>query len=160
MDMKYLDDEEDGNEIVPPGGSVKVPMTLADSRRFARFALDADDHRPHYGRPDVSDARAAARDARNEMIRRAERAWRTLSRDAAEPDASSRPVEWQRHLRGPRPGESGEQLDPNAAHAVEQELERWQGHDPAELSRDVEARRRKQHAEFGERLSNAWRGGK
>jgi hypothetical protein len=109
---------------------------------------------------DPAAARAAATTAYDAMVQRNCSAWKTAGRDQ-QPDSSSRLEEWQRHQAGPRPGTSGEKLDPNAASAVEERLEIERGRegpvDIAKLARDVEARRRKQHAEFSQRLSNAWR---
>jgi hypothetical protein len=134
---KHLDDDED---IVADGQSVRVPVYLMDNVQ-REIAFDARDHQPHFGRPSdaVLDARKQARDA---YIRRTCEAWRTAGRVQSKQDAD--------------PSEP----DPNAANAVERELETWQGRDPAELARAVEARRRRTHAEFSERLSNAWRGGR
>jgi hypothetical protein len=67
----YVDDDDD--EIVPDGGSVRVPMRMMDSAR--RLA----DHRPGFRVGDATD-RKAVRDARTEMIRRAENAWRDARR--------------------------------------------------------------------------------
>lgn len=104
--------------------------------------------------------RVRRREARDAYVSNLTSAWRRPVGDAAEPDYGASREQWQEHLRGPRTGTRGEKLDPNTALGVEKEREAWLGRDPAELARDVEARRRKQHAEFGERLSNAWRGGK
>jgi hypothetical protein len=100
-------------------------------------------------------------EARDAYVRNLTTAWRrTPHKDAAQPDSGSTLAEWQAHARGPLPGQSGEKLDPNAAGAIERQLERWRGRDLSELAAEAEAMRRKNHAEFAERLSNAWRGGK
>jgi hypothetical protein len=130
--VKYLDgDGED--EIVADGESVVCPLYLCDATQAAMIAkygvFDARDHQPHFGHPSdaVLDARKQARDA---YVRRTCEAWRTAARVQSKQDAD--------------PGEH----DPNAANPVERELETWQGRDPAELARDVEARRRAVYAEF------------
>jgi hypothetical protein len=75
--------------------------------------------------------------AYNEMVRRICDAWKTQPRD---------------------PDDDLDADDPSEpANAVEQQLERWQGRDPDDLARAVEARRRATHAEFSQRVSNAWR---
>jgi hypothetical protein len=76
----YLDDDD----MVPDGGSVRVPMLLTDSRRFA---FDAENHRPHYGRPTgaVHNARIVRTAARDAYLRRLTDAWRTMGRDANPP---------------------------------------------------------------------------
>jgi hypothetical protein len=199
---KYLDDE-DIDDMVPEGASIRVPLYLCDSLQkavVAKYGHGGDDlfdeHRPRFltpspellefrarnrtryvqdlnsawkspaqraqlarGTPGAFDAgvRDAARDAYFQMVKRGESAWRTPHKDAAQPDTGSTPQEWQRHLAGPRPGTNGEKLDPNAASRVQAQQESWQGRDLAELARDVEARRRAAHAEFSQRLSNAWR---
>jgi hypothetical protein len=76
-DGYHFDDDE-----LEDGRSVRVPMYLMDAVD-AKWAFDARDHQPGY-RPlsdsvtdaKVEDARSAARDARDEMIRRTQDAWR------------------------------------------------------------------------------------
>jgi hypothetical protein len=65
---------------------------------------------------DTTDAMQRCILAREEMIKRAENAWRRTARDFAEPDLGSRPSEWQRHQL--------EQLDPKAAQARRDEIYR------------------------------------
>jgi hypothetical protein len=144
--VKYIDD---GDEIVADGESVRCPLYLCDATQRAMVAkygvFDARDHQPGFRSVSdaaVRDARTAARDARDAYVRRTCEAWRTAGRVQSKQDAD--------------PSEP----DPNAANAVERELETWQGREPAELARDVEARRRAVHAEFCNTLSNAWRGGR
>ena len=108
-------------------------------------------HKSDSGGSSTMDADPVA--AYDEMVKRATNAWRRPARDFAEPDMGTRPEELELMRRPSEP-------DPNAANAVERELETWQGRDPAELARDVEARRRAVHAEFCNTLSNAWRGGR
>src|SRR5206468_2287107 len=56
----------------------RVKLHLCDNVQRRFFAFDARDHQPHFGRADaVSDARTAARDARNAYVRRTCEAWRT-----------------------------------------------------------------------------------
>ena len=140
-DLDDDDDAFDANGVCKDGRGVRVSAMILDSRRVALTDDEARDHQPHFGRPSdaVLDARKQARDA---YVRRTCEAWRTAGRVQSKQDAD--------------PSEP----DPNAANAVERELETWQGRDPAELARDVEARRRAVHAEFCNTLSNAWRGGR
>jgi hypothetical protein len=137
----YLDDE-----MVPDGTTLKVPVFAMDALQRAVGGVDLSGHQPGYrtgmSNAAVRDARTAARDARNGYVRRTCEAWRTAGRVQSKQDAD--PTE----------------PDPSAANAVEEQLERWQGRDPADLARDVERRRRAQHAEFCNTLSNAWRGGR
>src|SRR5262249_61038987 len=103
--MKLSDDDDD-EEVVRDGESVRVPVFLVDTIRFEddgpRFLRMADeavrdtgaatrdaDHRPGF-RYATDAARAAVRDARDEMIRRGEKAWRTAHRDAGQPDLGPR----------------------------------------------------------------------
>jgi hypothetical protein len=83
----YVDDDYEGE--VPDGGVVRVRLDMMDA--VQRAVAGMGDHQPGY-RPEsdaaVRDARAAARDAREAMIKRAENAWRAPARDAAEPDAA------------------------------------------------------------------------
>ena len=138
------DEDDDGCEV-KDGESVTVRLELMDATQrwvAAKYgAFDARDHQPHFGRPNdaVLDARKQARDA---YVRRTCEAWRTAGCVQSKQDAD--------------PSEP----DPNAANAVERQLERWQGRDPVEVARDVERRRRAVHAEFCNTLSNAWRGGR
>ena len=136
----YLEDD-----ICEDGESVRVPVYLMDATQRAVAGVDLSDHQPGYLRVTdaaVRDARTAACDARDAMIKRATEAWRTAGRVQSKQDAD--PTE----------------PDPSAASAVEQELERWQGRDLADLGRAVEAKRRAIHREFSERLSSAWRIGR
>jgi hypothetical protein len=77
----YLDLDDD--EQVEDGRTVRTPMMLMDGRDGRVFISDTvryENGQPHFLRATdeaVRDARAAARDARDEMIRRAEDAWRT-----------------------------------------------------------------------------------
>jgi hypothetical protein len=86
---------------------------------------------------DPMQQRSAARDA---YVRRLRDAWKAQPRDQAPPD------------------DDPDEDDPSEpANAVEEQLERWQGRDPVDLARAVERRRRATHAEFSQRVSNAWR---
>jgi hypothetical protein len=117
-DMQDDNDPEvrDREPEVADGESVRVPLTLVDAqRRFARFALDADDldnYRPHHAR--VSDAMLdARRSARADWIKQINDAWRTPQRaidpaprgsgfDMRSSDAPQPPAVMRRH---PEPDE-------------------------------------------------------
>jgi hypothetical protein len=138
-------DELDGDDgrVARDRETIRVPMYLCDHQPGYRYVSDAA----------VRDARKAASEARAGYIQRLTDAWRQAGRvaDAAEPDSGSRPEDdlLRRHL--------GSKTDPNAAREHERQIEHWKGKDLAELTRDVEERRRRNHAEFSQRLSNAWR---
>ena len=71
----------DDDEQVEDGRTVRTPMMLMDGRNGRVFLSDTvrfdENHQPHFVRAaDETDARAAARDAREEMIDRATSAWR------------------------------------------------------------------------------------
>jgi hypothetical protein len=104
------------------------------------------------GPPDLGDAvrdhGAVARTARANYIQRTCDAWR--SRDA-QPDLGTRPEEMQ------RPRGSSDPSDPSAAKTREREVETWLGRDPAELARDLEAKRDAIHQERNANLANAWK---
>ena len=122
--------------------------------------IDAADHRPGF-RYAARDARAAVRDARDEMIRRAEGAWRTpqqpqrttRSRDA-EPDMGTSPDElaMRRQLFGPAglPAASDPDADPGVT---------MRGH-MGELFERSQRQRDRAWGSYKDQLSNAWRGGR
>jgi hypothetical protein len=169
-------DVEDDDVMVPDGGSVRVPVMLMDhdprfsrstdataARRAARDARVAwvrslgDAWRGpapsrHITQPvtrptNVRDARALSNAAYREMCAKLQDAWRTPSRDAAEPNNSSPAEVMRRHLstepddnvqarRDAAWAQYRDQLsnawrqgrtDPNAATAIEQRLERERG---------------------------------
>src|SRR5256885_16314639 len=122
MVMRSRHDDGDEDEIIADGDSVRVRVDVMDQRRFFDFSnVEFLDHQPHYGRASdaVLDARKQARDA---YVRRTCEAWRTAGRVQSNKDAD--PTE----------------PDPNAANAVQRELETWQGRDPVDVARAVEAR--------------------
>jgi hypothetical protein len=128
------DVEDGGDRVIEDGESVRCPIFLKDHRpRFLR-ASDAE----------VRDAQRMARDARQTWIRGLQDSWRMPSRDAAMPDLDSRPEELMRDRADPAA----------AANAVERRLEVERGADPAA---DLERDRRRIHAQFSQRLQNAWR---
>jgi hypothetical protein len=175
--MRRIDDDDHG--VVADGETVSVRVNLTDTVRFdedgrehfVRMAdarrkakppdddddddddtMDAADHRPGF-RYATDAVRAAVRDAREEMIRRATDAWRTpqqpqravRSRDGAEPDMGARPGEamMHRHMFG-APGLG----DPSTSHAMEFQGEQAQRRRDAAWSR------------YRDGLANAWRGGR
>jgi hypothetical protein len=118
-----------------------VPIALMDGTQRA-FAFDGRDHQPHYARPTDAACERLRTEARDEMIRRLCDAWKSQPRDQA-------------------PDDDPDEDDPSAAaNAVERQLERGRGREPVDVARAVEMRRRAQHAEFAQQLSNAWRGGR
>jgi hypothetical protein len=121
----FGDDPDEISDEVPPGKSVRVPLMLVDAHRprywvspltseQATALLDARKKRPPDDDGDdddedengasLSDARAAALQARQEMIDRATSAWRTLApnrfRDGAEPDNNSSAETKRQFVRG------------------------------------------------------------
>jgi hypothetical protein len=82
----YVDDDFEGE--VPDGFSVRVPALIMDAMQREIAGVNLSDHQPGFRSASDSaarDARAAARDAYFEMVKRTETAWRLPSRDAAEP---------------------------------------------------------------------------
>jgi hypothetical protein len=91
----------------------------------------------------ITGARTAVRDAYFAMVRRAERAWVTPARDAAEPSNSSSPTEWAAHRRDVEPD-----------HDLEARL---RGH----LQRGESQRRRDDAwSSYKDRISRAWERGR
>jgi hypothetical protein len=155
--MRRGDDDDDG--VVADGETVSVRVNLTDTVRFdedgrERFLRMADDNMMDANTFDVADHQPGFRfapraqrqsvcDARDEMIRRAENAWRTPVGDAAQPDNSSPPEVMQRHLRTEPDGNAQRKRDawadyrdrlgsawrtnPQRASAVEAQLERTRG---------------------------------
>jgi hypothetical protein len=116
---RFVDDEDDDDlDVLADGQSVKVPLYLCDEAvQRAIAGVDLRDHQPGF-RYATDAARAVVRDARNEMIRRAENAWRT-PRDAAEPDAAVELL--RRRVPAPHDDPSGAMrghLEPDAAAAA------------------------------------------
>jgi hypothetical protein len=133
---------DDDDEVLADGESVRVPLFLVDTVRLdendqPHFLHGRAMHQPGFRVTDAAsssntmpdfdvalrNAQQAALDARQQMIRRAENAWRRQpTRDAAQPDYSTRPEELRRsaapaphenpgaamahHLSGPGPGEA------------------------------------------------------
>ena len=116
-----------GLEVLEDGESVRAGRLMI---------YDSRDHQPHYA--ELTDAQTAMRTrARSEYIKRTCDAWKTAGLVQQDADPSK--------------------PDPNAASAVQAQLETWQGRDSVDIARDVERRRRAIHAEFTERLTNAWK---
>jgi hypothetical protein len=80
MRRKYIDDDEARADVARDGEVIRTPMRFMDAaaRRFA-------DHQPGYRLRDAAD-RQAVRDAREQMIRRAENAWRDARRKRDDDD--------------------------------------------------------------------------
>jgi hypothetical protein len=130
-------DIDDARDVIPDGGSVRVPLLLTD-------------HQPGFVSVNgaaVRDAQRMARDARDAYVQRLTSAWRTpLARDAGEPDAAEALL--KRHLRSEptEPDEDDAQArrdrqwaeycdrisnawrtNPQAATTVERQGEQWRG---------------------------------
>jgi hypothetical protein len=139
------------DDVARDGEVVRCPMYLMDSLQRAVRGVDLSDHMPGYRHASdgaVRDAQRQARDARTEMIKRAEQAWRTSpTRDAHEPDAAEELL--GRHLRG-KPDDGGAP-DPGDVGAV---MRRHL------TERGEEAQRERERAwrQYKDRLSGAWRG--
>jgi hypothetical protein len=143
-DSYHFDDDDE----IEDGHSVRVPMMIMDGNRVnLSDTVRFEGGQPHFARMadtasessiedlesprDLDALRDAARAARDAWIKQTCEAWRTPSRDAAEPDLGSRPEEvmrMRRHLRG------------------------------TEEEDDAAALREKSYAAYKDRLSNAWRG--
>jgi hypothetical protein len=94
MVMVFLRDRFKTDDEVEDGRSVRVPMMIMDG------------YRPGYVQ--LTDVQIAKRrEARDEMIKRGERAWRTPHRDAAEPDLGSRPEQLTRRYLWGKPDDDG-----------------------------------------------------
>jgi hypothetical protein len=139
------DDMNDVNDVVPPGGVVRVPLYLCDTVQ-AQFAFDADAHRPHYAAL-TDEVRKLRAETRAEYLANLRDAWRSPARcavDNDQPDLASRPREVRRHLRA-EPDDNVQarrnaawaaykdqlsnawRTDPRAATAIERQGERWRG---------------------------------
>jgi hypothetical protein len=139
------DDMNDVNDVVPPGGVVRVPLYLCDTVQ-ARFAFDADAHRPHHAAL-TDEVRKLRAETRAEYLANLRDAWRSPARRAVDndqPDLTSRPGEVRRHLRT-EPDDNVQarrdaawaaykdqlsnawRTDPRAATAIERQAEQWRG---------------------------------
>jgi hypothetical protein len=144
--MRKRNDVDDDGEV-RDGESVRCPMYLMDSQRqvVARFAFDADAHRPHHAEL-TDELRKLRAKTRAEYLAGLQDAWRTPHGDAAEPDNSSPAAVMRRHLAEPDEPDADVQArrdaiwndyktrlgnawktDPRAASAIEQQGERWRG---------------------------------
>src|SRR5262249_55824975 len=169
--MRSYDRYVDDDDVVADGQSVKVRMDMMDS--LQRRVFDAYGHQPHFAR--MTDAQATMRrEARDAMIKRAENAWRTLSRDAAEPDAGTQLL--HRHSRGTEEDdnaaaareksyiaykarlESAWRNPAAAAERNEKQLEAWRkpGARPG-LRQEATNDRAAAYAAYVERIGSAWR---
>ncbi len=138
MRSRHDDDDEtrDGYlDVVPPGGSVRVPAYLMDQRKFFDFNNFNRDHQPHFAAPlnDAAQHNKAA--ARLEWLANLRDAWKTCGRIVANKDADP------------------DEPDPDAANVVERQRRDV-------TAEDLETARRKIRGEFSRRLSEAWRGGR
>jgi len=147
--MRRIDDEDD-DDMVRDGDTVRTPLYLVDAVRF-------EDGQPHFLRAvdeasksktvlDLDAARDAARAARESWIKQMCDAWkRPPTRDASQPDLGTRAEEMmRRHLRT-EPDYDAQarrdaawaqyrdqlgnawKIDPRAATAIERQGERWRG---------------------------------
>jgi hypothetical protein len=86
----YLEDDD----VVPDGTTIRVPIMVMDAAQRAIAGVDLSDYAPGFrlaADAAVRDARGAARDAYNEMVKRAQTAGRTPHRhvpDAPQPDSA------------------------------------------------------------------------
>jgi hypothetical protein len=148
--MRRIDDEDD-DDMVRDGESVRVPVFLVDTVRFQdgepHFVRAVDEGGKSASLADLDTARDAARAARDAWIKQTCDAWRTPSRDAAEPAAAEALL--TRHLRD-KPDDDGAP-DPGDVAAVERRRL---------TERGAEAQRERDTAwqQYKDRLSNAWRG--
>jgi hypothetical protein len=97
----------------------------------------------------IADARAIADAAYRRMVARLGRAWRTPSRDAAEPQGT-RPEE---SLARPMSGRA----DPSRAAAVARQTEAAKGASIEELAANLERDRDRLHQQRKQDLQNAWK---
>src|SRR5215471_5101381 len=138
--MRRRDLEDDDDPIVPDGGVVRTRVTLMDGR-----PINARDHQPHFATDTT--ARRATRDAYFEMVRRAENAWRTPARDAAEPDSSSPPEVMRRHLRTEPDDDAQARRDRAYADYCAKVSQAWQQANPTVRANSVERQRKQWTAE-------------
>jgi hypothetical protein len=128
----YVDDDFEGE--VPDGASVRAPMMVMDGARGWQ---------PGYAQ--LTDAQVARkRAARDGYVQKLETAWRTPSRDAAEPDNSCPAAVMRRHLEPDEAAALREKswrarndelsrawqrgrTDPRAATAIKRQGEQWRG---------------------------------
>jgi len=157
MKMRRSDADDDDDDVVRDGDTVRTPLFLTDTVRFK-------DGQPHFVRmadaasksatvADLDAARDAARAARDTWIKQTCDAWkRPPACDAAQPDLGTRPEDlmlMRRHLRG-EPDDDGAP-DPGDARAVERRRHTERGEE-AQRERDAAWH------QYKDRLSNAWRG--
>ena len=153
-DDAYIDDDY----IVADQQRVRVPLHLMDALQISVAGLDLRDHQRGYRfdavtdtATDATDARQAARQARDQWVQGLRDAWRSPSRDAAEPDLGMRPEEMMaRHLRVGDPDDDG--TDPQRQrdqtwNAYKARLaEAWRqpsGQQPSRAANEVEAQRKR-----------------
>jgi hypothetical protein len=211
--MKNRNHDDDDDEI-EDGATLRTPLALMDGRDGRRvFLTDTvrfdENDQPHFLRAtDETDARAAARDARDEMIRRAENAWcdarrkkppsdddddgdddgerrgadaqgiadarqaaydayvrrltnawRTPTRDFAEPDTVTRPEDLaRRHLRTDPDDDAQARRDAAYRNYTTRLTEAWKN--PPGVARAERGRTDPRAASRIERQGEQWRGGR
>src|SRR5262245_10279205 len=74
--MRTRSDDDDDDDIVRDGESVRCPVLLMDSVQREVAAFDFRGHQPHFV-SDATNVRRISRDARTEMIERAQEAWKS-----------------------------------------------------------------------------------
>jgi hypothetical protein len=137
MDMRRHDDDDD--YVVRDQERVRVPLHLMDSTQRAVAGLDLidrdlRDHQPGFRAADTTDARQAARDARDQYVRRLSDSWRMPARD--------------------QQGEREPDNDPDDPGA------RMRSHLQTESSVEAQAKRDRIWAQYRDQLGQAWRMGR
>jgi hypothetical protein len=185
MRRGYLDLDDDDDCEVKDGESVRTPLFLTDTVRFenhqphfVRATAGADlnlaDHQPGF-RYATDAARAAVRDARDQMIRRAESAWRLDARPqftcpechgtGKDPDGDSDDDKCDEcggtgSIRGPNRLSSFQRRDPGPYPDADLRLDRKRRPPDDDDDDDADdARRRKRAARdaYVRKICDAWR---
>jgi hypothetical protein len=151
----YLDDDD----MVPDGGSVKVPIYLMDG---VQRSIAANSHGQLSD--ELLQLRARTRAAYDQQLTNA---WRSPPAGSSKQANNGNTVKpfidadpqrrrmaaydqmcrtmseaWRPKLRDQEPDDDPDEPDPNAANEVQRQQEIWQGRDPSDIARDVERRRR------------------
>ena len=141
---RFVDDDE--TEMARDGEVVRTRMLMMDSADLSRHQRGYRMSDEASNLQDLDAARDAARAARDAWIKQTCDAWRTPSRDAAEPDAAEALL--TRHLRD-KPDDEGAP-DPGDVAAVERRRLTERGAE-AQRERDLAWTR------YRDNLANAWK---
>jgi hypothetical protein len=166
MQNLNIDDDDDDDFEVADGESVRTPLFLTDTVRFenhqphfvratAGVDLDLADHQPGF-RYATDAARAAVRDARQEMIDKATSAWRTRRRRKDDDDDDD--DDGDRYKTEVMGAAGQNETNPSRIGVSSLSVRSWRGDDARSIA-DARAAVTRSYHQMCRRLQDAWKSG-